>query len=242
LFGGTLVAQYHRVLVKLSGEALGLDGKLFDHVMIERVAHTIAEAAQSGTQIALVVGAGNIWRGRQGPSANMDAVLADHMGMLGTLINSIAMQDALISQGVAATVMSAVPVGRFAVDYNPIEARRRLDAGEVLLFACGIGNPLFSTDTAAAMRAIEIKADALLLAKNVDGVYDDDPRKNPSARLIRDITYREAERRALKVMDTAALVLCRENNMPLTRVFALSEPDNILRVLEGNDAGTFVHP
>lgn len=231
-----------RVLIKLSGEALGLNGALFDFHQIDRVAKVIAEVAQRGTQVALVLGAGNIWRGRQGPSANMDAVTADHMGMLGTMINSLAMQDALRRAGQTAHVLSAVEMTRFADAYTQRDAMRLLAAGDIVLFACGTGNPFFSTDTAAALRAVEIHADAILLAKNIDGVYDDDPRKNPNAKLLPDLTYLEAQQRDLRVMDATALTICRENAVPRVLVFGLDEPENILRVLSGEKMGSVVHP
>ena len=206
------MAKYKRVLIKLSGEALGDHGRLFDFEQIDRVADVIRQLHETGAEIAIVIGAGNIWRGRQGPAAKMTAVNADHMGMLGTAINSIAMQDAVERQGIASRVMSAVEMTRF------------------------------STDTAAALRAVEIGADAILLAKNVDGVYDSDPRVNPEAKLLRDITYQEVQERDLKVMDASAITICRENKVPCIRVFGLDDPQNILRVIEGDMMGTVVHP
>ena len=182
------MAKYKRVLIKLSGEALGDHGRLFDFEQIDRVADVIRQLHETGAEIAIVIGAGNIWRGRQGPAAKMTAVNA------------------------------------------------------VVIFACGTGNPFFSTDTAAALRAVEIGADAILLAKNVDGVYDSDPRVNPEAKLLRDITYQEVQERDLKVMDASAITICRENKVPCIRVFGLDDPQNILRVIEGDMMGTVVHP
>lgn len=234
--------KYKRVLIKLSGEALGEDGRLFDFAQIDQVAQVIAKLNATGAEIAIVIGAGNIWRGRQGAAAKMSAVNADHMGMLGTMINSIAMQDALERMGVNTRVMTAVEMTRFAEPYTYRRAMRHLEKGRVVLFACGTGNPFFSTDTAAALRAVEIGADAILLAKNIDGVYDDDPNKNPEATLIHDITYREAQQRDLRVMDAAAITICMENKVPSVRVFALSDPENIIRVMEGDGMGTDVHP
>ena len=233
---------YKRVLLKLSGEALGLNGKLFDHELIDRVAGVIHEVAKSGAQVGVVIGAGNIFRGRQGPSAQMNPVIADQMGMLGTAINCLCMRDALERHGAKAYVQSAIDMPRFAESYNTQAAIQHLKKGHVVLFACGSGNPFFSTDTAVALRAVELSADVILMAKNIDGVYDDDPRVNPEAKLIRDITYQEARVKNLKVMDAAAFALCEENNVPLIRVFGLSEPENILEVLHGGDMGTFVHP
>ena len=233
---------YHRVLIKLSGEALGEQGRLFDFEQIDRVAGVLAKLHETGTQIALVIGAGNIWRGRQGPAAKMTPINADHMGMLGTAINSIAMQDAVERLGIPSRVMSAVEMNRFCEAYTYRRAVRHLEKGRVVIFACGTGNPFFSTDTAAALRAVEIGADAILLAKNVDGVYDSDPRVNPSAKLLPDLTYHEVMERDLKVMDASAITICRENRVPCIRVFGLDDPENILRVIQGDPMGTLVHP
>ena len=236
------MAQYKRVLIKLSGEALGDNGRLFDFAQIDRVAGIIGKLHETGTEIAIVIGAGNIWRGRQGPAASMTAINADHMGMLGTTINSIAMQDAIERLGIPSRVMSAVEMTRFCEPYTYRRAVRHLEKGRVVIFACGTGNPFFSTDTAAALRAVEIGADAILLAKNVDGVYDSDPRVNPEAKLLKDLTYDEVQARDLKVMDAAAITICRENKVPSIRVFGLDDPQNILRVIEGDPMGTNVHP
>ena len=229
-----------RILLKLSGEALGENGRLFDQAMILRVGKILSDVAATGTQLGVVIGAGNIWRGRQ--SQEMDAVTADHMGMLGTAINSIAMQDAIERLSIPTRVMSAVEMNRFCEPYTYRRAVRHLEKGRVVIFACGTGNPFFSTDTAAALRAVEIGADAILLAKNVDGVYDSDPRVNPEAKLLKDLTYHEVQERDLKVMDAAAITICRENKVPSIRVFGLDDPQNILRVIEGDPMGTNVHP
>ena len=189
------MAQYKRVLIKLSGEALGDHGRLFDFEQIDRVAGVIGQLHETGTEIAIVIGAGNIWRGRQGPAAKMTPINADHMGMLGTAINSIAMQDAIERLSIPTRVMSAVEMNRFCEPYTYRRAVRHLEKGRVVIFACGTGNPFFSTDTAAALRAVEIGADAILLAKNVDGVYDSDPRVNPEAKLLKDLTYHEVQER-----------------------------------------------
>jgi len=239
---GNTMAQYKRVLIKLSGEALGDNGRLFDFEQIDRVAGIIGDLHKTGTEIAIVIGAGNIWRGRQGPAAKMTPINADHMGMLGTTINSIAMQDAIERLDIPTRVMSAVEMTRFCEPYTYRRAVRHLEKGRVVIFACGTGNPFFSTDTAAALRAVEIGADAILLAKNVDGVYDSDPRVNPDAKLLKDLTYDEVQTRDLKVMDAAAITICRENKVPSIRVFGLDDPQNILRVIEGDPMGTNVHP
>ena len=234
--------RYNRVLIKLSGEALGENGRLFDYSQIDKVAAVIAECNREGAQIGIVIGAGNIWRGRQGPAANMGAVTADHMGMLGTMINSLAMQDALERQGVETRLQTAIEMTRFAEPYTYRRAMRHLEKGRVVLFACGTGNPFFSTDTAAALRAVEIGADAILLAKNVDGVYDADPNCSKDAKLIKDLTYLEVQQHNLRVMDASAITICMENSVPCIRVFALDDPQNILHVLRGADMGSSVHP
>ena len=235
--------MYKRVLIKLSGEALGENGILFDFAQIRRVAEALKSLHDEGIQVAVVIGAGNIWRGRKGPAAGMNAVNADNMGMLGTAVNCTAMQDALQHLGVDARNMSSVPMPRFAETYTTRDAVRHLEKGRVaavlLRHAAVRSSP---TDTAAALRAVEIEADAILLAKNVDGVYDDDPRVNPAAKLLPDLTYEEAQRRGLKVMDEAALILCKENHMPAVRVFGLDDPENILRVAKGEALGSVVHP
>ena len=237
-----MMTAYNRVLLKLSGEALKSGTDLFDFDKVRRVAEVIREMRDMGTEIGIVIGAGNIWRGRQGPAAHMDAVTADQMGMLGTVINCLCVADALRQAGLDAVVQSAVDMNRFAEPFNAMAARRHLAEGRVVLFAAGSGNPFFSTDTAVALRAIEMQVDAILMAKNIDGVYTADPHKDPSAMLIKDITYAEALARGLKVMDASAFALCAENGVPMVRVFGLDKPENLIAVLEGSDMGTFVHP
>ena len=218
------MAAYHRILLKLSGEALKSDHDLFDFDKVNEIAGIIKTMHDMGTEIGIVIGAGNIWRGRQGPSANMDAVTADQMGMLGTVINCLCVADALRKAGLDAVVQSAVDMNRFAEPFNAMAA------------------PFFSTDSGVALRAIEMEVDAVLMAKNIDGVYTADPLKDPSATLIKDITYSDALARGLKVMDASAFALCAENKVPMVRVFGLDDPQNLIRVLEGSDIGTFVHP
>ena len=236
------MAAYKRILLKLSGEALKSDHDLFDFDKVNEIAGIIKTMHDMGTEIGIVIGAGNIWRGRQGPSAHMDAVTADQMGMLGIVINCLCMADALRKAGLDAVVQSAVDMNRFAEPFNAMAARRHLKEGWVVLFACGTGNPFFSTDSGVALRAVEMEVDAVLMAKNIDGVYTADPLKDPSATLIRDITYSDALARGLKVMDASAFALCAENKVPTVRVFGLDDPQNLIRVLEGSDIGTFVHP
>lgn len=236
------MAVYKRVILKLSGEALKSRDGIFDFDKIAETADIIRRIHEMGVQVGIVIGAGNIWRGRQGPAAHMDAVSADQMGMLGTMMNCICMADALRQAGLDAVVQSAVDMTRFAEPYNTMAARRHLEEGRIVLFGCGTGCPFFSTDSGIALRAIEMQADCVLLAKNIDGVYSADPRQDPSAVLIKDLTYREAIEKGLKVMDTAAFALCADNVVPMVRVFGLDDPENLIRVLEGDPMGTFVHP
>jgi len=236
------MAAYKRVLLKLSGEALKSGEDLFDFDKVNEAAEIIREMHNMNVEIGVVIGAGNIWRGRQGPSANMDAVVADQMGMLGTVINCLCMSDALRRAGLDVVVMSAVDMDRFCEPFNAMAARRHLAEGRIVLFAAGSGNPFFSTDTAVALRAIEMQVDAILMAKNIDGVYTADPHKDPTATFIKDITYKEALNRGLRVMDASAFALCAENGVPMVRVFGLDDPKNLIRVLEGDNMGTFVHP
>ena len=236
------MAVYHRVLLKLSGEALKSGTELFDFDKVRQTAEIIRDMHNMGVEIGIVIGAGNIWRGRQGPAAHMDAVTADQMGMLGTVINCLCVADALRQAGLDAVVQSAVDMNRFAEPFNAMAARNHLAEGRIVLFAAGSGNPFFSTDTAVALRAIEMQVDAILMAKNIDGVYTADPRLDPAATLIRDITYQDALAKNLKVMDAAAFALCAEIHVPMVRVFGLDDPRNLIRVLEGSDIGTFVHP
>ncbi|NLD35032.1 MAG: UMP kinase [Clostridiales bacterium] len=234
--------QYRRVLLKLSGEALGKDGWLFDHEKIEQVAGVLRRAQQGGVELGVVIGGGNLWRGRLGGAAGMEAVTADQMGMLGTIMNCLCMKDALVRQGASARVMTALDMPRVADAYRADLADELMRQGTIVLFGGGLGNPFFTTDSAVALRACELRADALLLAKNVDGVYTGDPRQDASATLIKDLTYDEALDRQLKVMDLTALLLCRDQGLPFVRVFGLDDPENILKVLHGDDMGSLVHP
>lgn len=237
-----MTKQYERIMLKLSGEALGKDGRLFDHDKIDHVAGILKQAADSGVQLGIVIGAGNLWRGRLGGAAGMDAVSADMMGMLGTVMNCLCMKEALLRHGVHAHVMSALEMPRVAETYNRDLALEYMEKGHVVLFAAGLGNPFFTTDSAVALRAAEIGADAVLLAKNIDGVYSADPKKDDSAVLIKDLSYDEALRRQLNVMDQSALLLCRDQGVPFIRVFGLDDPQNILKVLAGDSMGSVVHP
>ncbi|MBQ4639552.1 MAG: UMP kinase [Clostridia bacterium] len=231
---------YKRILLKLSGEMLGENGKLFDHDIIDNVANTLVKIAESGVELGVVIGAGNIWRGRQG--GEMDRVTADQMGMLGTVINCLCMRDAVQRAGGDAVVMSAFEMNRVCEVYNTQHALQHLKSGKIVFFAAGSGNPFFSTDTAVVLRAVEVGADAILLAKNIDGVYTADPKKDPTATLIREISYEKAQDMRLKVMDSAAFALCAENKVPVVRVFGLYDPEDIVKVLSGDDMGTILHP
>jgi uridylate kinase len=231
---------YQRVLLKLSGEALmGSADYGIDPAVIGRIAREVHELASQGVEIALVVGGGNIFRGAGLAEAGMDRVTGDQMGMLATVINSLALQDALEKLGSACRVMSALKINQVCEDYIRRRAVRHLEKGRVLVFAAGTGNPFFTTDSAAGLRAIEIGADILLKATKVDGVYSDDPVRNPDAKRYDRLAYDEAISRRLGVMDATALVLCRDHGMPL-RVFNLHEPGTLGRVLAGDNVGTLV--
>jgi uridylate kinase len=236
-------SQYHRVVLKLSGEAFA-DRKIgfgIDAEVVQRIAEEVTKArADLGVEIAIVVGGGNIFRGMSGATRGMDRARADYMGMLATVINALALQDALEKQDVPTRVQSAIAISEVAEPYIRRRAMRHLEKGRVVIFAAGTGNPFFTTDTAAALRALEIAAQAILMGKNgVDGVLDDDPRTNPKARLIPHITHIEAIERGLKVMDTTALSLCMDNALPLY-VFNLDDEHNIARIARGERLGTII--
>lgn len=239
---------YKRVLIKLSGEALGEDGKGFSAPTIEDVCNRVIRLVNMGVEVALVVGAGNIWRGRNGVSSDMDRVTADYMGMLGTVINALALQDAVERLGkgrmpdgsdVQARVQTAIEMRQIAEPYIRRRAVRHLEKGRIVIFACGTGSPFFTTDTTAALRATEIGADALLLAKNTDYIYDADPRIVKDAHKLYRLTYLEVLERGLTVMDSTALTLCMDNKMPIL-CFGLKDPENLIRAVCGEDVGTRV--
>ncbi len=232
------MAKYKRVIIKLSGEALaGEKGFGLDESVIDYVVKQIKKVANDGIEVGIIIGGGNFWRGRQG--SNMDRTTADHMGMLATVINSLAMQDALEKHGVACRVQTALTITRVAEPYILRKAMRHLEKGRVVIFACGTGNPYFSTDTGAALRAAEIGAEALLLAKNVDGIYDSDPKKNPDAKKFDEIAYIDVIKKGLNAMDTTAISLCMENKIPVI-AFALSEEDSIVKAVNGEKIGTII--
>jgi uridylate kinase len=231
---------YKRVLVKLSGEALMGDGDYgIAPSVIKRIANELQEIVAMGVNVAVVIGGGNIFRGAGLARAGMDRVTGDHMGMLATVMNSLAMQDALESLGLHARVMSAIRINQVCEDYIRRRAVRHLEKGRVVIFAAGTGNPFFTTDTAASLRAIEINADLLLKATKVNGVYSDDPVKNPKATRYARLTFDKVLSDRLNVMDATAVVMCRDNRLPL-RVFNLNTPGDLPRVVRGEDVGTLV--
>ena len=229
---------YKRVMLKISGEALsGANGFGFDFEVVGRIAREVKTLVDMGVEVVLVVGGGNIWRGRTGEG--MDRTTADHMGMLATCINALALQDALEGIGVMTRVQTAIEMKEIAEPFIRRRAVRHLEKGRVVIFGAGSGNPYFSTDTAAALRAAEIEADVILLAKNVDGVYDKDPNKFADAKKYDKLTYMEVIEQGLQVMDTTATTLCMDNNIPIL-VFGISEEGNIKKVMEGQKIGTIV--
>jgi len=231
---------YKRVLVKLSGEALMGQGDYgIDPAMIKRIAGELHELVEMGTKVAVVIGGGNIFRGAGLARAGMDRVTGDHMGMLATVMNALAMQDALESLGLYVRVMSAIRINQVCEDYIRRRAVRHLEKNRVIIFAAGTGNPFFTTDTAAALRAIEINADLLLKATKVNGVYSDDPMKNPKATRYPRLSYDKVLSDKLNVMDATAVVMCRDNRLPL-RVFNLNNVGDLPRVVRGEDVGTLV--
>ena len=231
---------YKRVMLKLGGEMFGGGNVGIDPDVVESVATQIAEVARSGTQVAVVIGGGNFFRGAQLQQRGMDRARSDYMGMLGTVMNCLALQDFLEHAGVDTRVQTAITMGQVAEAYIPRRAIRHLEKGRVVIFGAGAGMPFFSTDTVSAQRALEIKCDAVLMSKNgVDGVYDSDPRTNPDARKLDRVTYEEAIQQNLKVVDAAAFSLCRENRLPMV-VFGMEGPGNVTRALLGEPIGTVV--
>ena len=233
--------KYRRILLKLSGEALanGQKDSILDFGFIDRIAAVLRQCLDAGVEIAIVVGAGNIWRGVTG-SVQMQRYRADHMGMLATTMNAIALSDAFIRNGMDAVVMSAVEMDTYADHYTTRHADRLLKEGKIVIFAGGTGSPYFSTDTGAALRAAEIGADAILMAKNIDFVYDSDPRKNPDAKPLYDLTYTEILEKNLRAFDMSAVIFCQDNNIEAYG-FGLADPENIYRAVMGEPVGTRMH-
>ena len=229
-----------RVLLKLSGEVLANNsGEIYDSEYVDKVAATVAKCASEGYEMAIVVGAGNIWRGRQG--GEMDRTSADRMGMLATVINAICLKEAIERAGKKATVMTAVPMSPFAENYSAEAAIAHLERGEVVIFGAGLGIPFLSTDTAGAVRAAEIGVDAILMAKNVDYIYTDDPRKNKDAKKLERVKASEVLAMNLKAIDATATAFCLSNGMPI-HVFGLKNADDILKAIRGETVGTVVIP
>lgn len=231
--------KYKRILLKLSGEALatGIDSGILNYDFVGKICDAIKECTELGVQVAIVVGAGNIWRGRSG--VNMDRTRADHMGMLATSINSLALQDALEHKGIDTRVMTAIEMRAFAEPYIRNRAVHHLEKGKVVVLGCGIGNPFFSTDTAAVLRAAEINADVVMMAKNIDGVYTADPRKDPSAVKLDEISYMDILSHELQVIDSTAASFGKDNHIPLL-LFGIDDPYNIVKAVKGEKIGTVV--
>lgn len=237
----TSTPSYKRVVLKLSGEALREPGSR-DNIspqIVSRIAGQIAEVQKMGVELAVVIGGGNIWRGLAASHRGMNRTTADYMGMLATVINGLALTSALESLGVDVRVQTAIEMHNVAEPFILRRATRHLELGRVVIFVAGTGNPFFSTDTTAALRANEIGAQVILKATKVDGVYDSDPKKNPSAKRYRHVTYSEALARRLQVMDSTAFSLCMDNRMPII-IFDMNDPDNIRRAIVGEEVGTLV--
>ncbi len=230
--------QYNRILLKLSGEALSGDkGTGIDPEMLEGVTEQVRKFTDRGIEVALVIGGGNFWRGRS--SNEMDRSTADYIGMLATVMNALALQDTLERRGIPSRVMSAINMPKVAEPYIKKKAIRHLEKKRVVIFAAGIGNPFFSTDTTAALRACEIEAEMIFLAKNVDAVYSEDPKKNPDAIRYDKLSYSEIIEKDLMVMDQTAVTLCKENDIPIL-VFALNPPENLEKAMNGEEIGTII--
>ena len=231
-------AKYKRVLLKVSGEAISKNGTGIDPDKLAVVAEEVKTLLDMGVQVGMVCGGGNFWRGRS--SEKMDRAIADQIGMLATCMNGLALVDALRNAGIPAELMAAFEISQMCEAFSVTKARKLLDNGTVVVFTGGTGHPFFSTDTGAALRAIEIQADVILLAKNVDAVYDSDPAKNPNAKKYTKISHSEVLEKDLKVMDSTAASLCRDNNM-MIHVFGLAEPNGIIRACAGEEIGTIVY-
>lgn len=232
--------KYKRVIIKLSGEALaGKQSYGLEHRILDSISRQIKEIVDMGVETSVVVGGGNIWRGVSGSARGMDRATADYMGMLATIINALALQDALESRGVVTRVLSAIEMRQVAEPYIRRRAIRHLEKGRVVIFAAGTGNPYFSTDTTAALRAAEIEAEVILMAKKVDGVYDSDPKKNPLAKKYDSLTYIDVLNKGLGVMDSTATSLCMDNGISLI-VFSILEEGNIRKAISGYKIGTYV--
>ncbi len=230
--------KYKRILLKLSGEALAGEAKKgIEAETLGKICDKVKELVSLGAEIAIVVGGGNFWRGKYGHQ--MERTTSDYMGMLATCMNGLALQDALEARGVFTRLQTAIEMREIAEPYIKRKAIKHLEKGRVVIFSCGTGNPFFTTDTAAALRAAEIEAEVILVGKTIDGVYSDDPKVNPSAIKYEKITYLDILNKNLKVMDSTATSLCRDNDIPLI-VFGINEPENIVKAIMGENVGTFV--
>ena len=231
--------KYKRILLKISGEALSGDkGHGFEADSLVKVARQIKAVSDLGVEVGIVVGGGNIWRGRQ--SMNIDRTAADYMGMLATVINALAVSESLISEGVDAVVLTSLAITGVGEPFNFKNADKYLKEGKIVVFGGGTGNPFFSTDTGASLKAAEIGADALLLAKNIDGIYDSDPKTNPNAKKFDELTYDEYVARGLRAMDTSAVVMCKENGLKV-HAFGLSDKNSIVKAVAGDKEGTVIY-
>ena len=234
------MVAYKRVLLKLSGEALsGKEGHGIDPEVVGAICDKVKEIVDMGVQVSIVVGGGNFWRGLKNGKKMNDRATADYMGMLATAMNGLALQDALEFRGLYTRLQTAIEMREIAEPYIKRKAEKHLDRGRVVIFACGTGHPLFSTDTAAALRAAETESEVILLAKTIDGVYSADPKLDSTAVKYDKISYRDVLDQDLKVMDSTATALCKDNNIPLV-VFAISDPENIVRAVKGENVGTIV--
>ncbi len=230
--------KYKRILLKLSGEALSGDKKTgIDVAVLEKICDQIKEVTKLGVQVSIVIGGGNFWRGRFGPE--MERTTSDYMGMLATAINGLALQDALEARGIYTRLQTAIEMREIAEPYIKRKALKHLDKGRIVIFACGTGNPYFTTDSAAALRAAEMDADVILVGKTIDGVYSADPKIDKNATKYDEISYLDILNKDLKVMDSTATSLCRDNNIPLI-VFGIAEPDNMIKIVKGEKVGTIV--
>ena len=235
-----LEPKYKRIILKVSGESLaGELGYGLDQQTLQRIAGEVAKISALGVEVGIVVGGGNIWRGISGSEGGMDRATADYMGMLATIMNALALADAIEKNGVICRVQSSMEIRAVCEPYIRLRAIRHMEKARVVIFGGGIGNPYFSTDTTAALRAAEIHADAILMAKKVDGVYDSDPKKNPDAHLYHRLTYTDVLRDELRVMDATAASLCRDNHIPLI-VFNIQEEGNMVKAVMGEDIGTYL--
>ena len=230
--------KYKRVLLKLSGEALAGEAKSgLDVNVLDNICNQIKKLVELGVQVGIVVGGGNFWRGKYG--SKMERTTSDYMGMLATAMNGLALQDTLESKGIYTRLETAIEMREIAEPYIKRKALKHLEKGRVVIFGCGTGNPYFTTDTAAALRAAEIDADVILVGKTADAVYSDDPKTNPDSIKYDEITYMDILNKDLKVMDSTATSLCKDNNIPLV-VFAIAEPENIIRIVKGETIGTII--